>query len=37
MSTALYFKSSYERYSALGKMMKIPVNIGVGVKGLEYQ
>lgn len=37
MSTALYFKSSYERYSAMGKMMKIPVNIGVGVKGLEYQ
>jgi hypothetical protein len=37
MSTALYFKSSYERYSAMGKMMRIPVNIGVGVKGLEYQ
>ena len=37
MSTALYFKSSYERYSAMGKMMKIPVNIGVGVKGLEFQ
>ena len=37
MSTALYFKSSYERYAAMGKMMKIPVNIGVSVKGLEYQ
>ena len=37
MSTALYFKSSYERYSAMGKMMKIPVNIGVAVKWLEYQ
>lgn len=37
MSTALYFKSSYERYAAMGKMMKIPVNIGVAVKGLEYQ
>lgn len=37
MSTALYFKSSYQRYSAMGKMTKIPVNIGVGVKGLEYQ
>ena len=37
MSTALYFKSSYERYAAMGKMIKIPVNIGVGVKGLEYQ
>lgn len=32
-----FFKSSYERYSAMGKMMKIPVNVGVGVKGLEYQ
>ena len=37
MSTALYFKSSYERYSAMGKMIKIPVNIGVGVRGLEFQ
>lgn len=37
MYTALYFKTSYERYSAMGKMMKIPVNIGVSVKGLEYQ
>ena len=37
MSTALYFKSSYERYSAMGKMMYIPVNIGITVKGLEYQ
>ena len=37
MATALYFKSSYERYSTMGKMMKIPVNIGMVVKGLEYQ
>lgn len=37
MLTALYFKSSYERYSALGKMMYIPVNIGIAVSGLEYQ
>ena len=37
MHTALYFKSSYERYSALGKMIYIPVNIGIAVKGLEYQ
>ena len=37
MSTALYLKSSYERYSAMGKMINIPVNIGVAVKGLEYQ
>ena len=36
MSTSLYFKSSYERYSAMGKMMHIPVNIGISVKGLEY-
>lgn len=37
MFTALYLKSSYQRYSAMGKMTKIPVNIGIGVKGLEYQ
>lgn len=37
MATALYFKSSYERYSAMGKMIRIPVNIGMMVKGLEYQ
>lgn len=37
MSTALYFKSSYERYSTMGKMVYIPVNIGISVKGLEYQ
>ena len=37
MSAPLYFKSSYERYSALGEMVKIPVNIGVSVRGLEYQ
>lgn len=37
MATALYFKSSYERYSSMGKMIKIPVNIGMMVTGLEYQ
>ena len=37
MYTTLYLKTSYERYSAMGKMMKIPVNIGISVKGLEYQ
>ena len=37
MATALYFKSSYERYSAMGKMIRSPVNIGMAVKGLEYQ
>lgn len=36
MATALYFKSSYERYSAMGKMIRIPVNIGMMVTGLEY-
>ncbi len=36
MATALYFKSSYERYSAMGKMTRIPVNIGMMVTGLEY-
>ena len=35
--TPLYFKSSYERSVAMGKMTRIPVNIGVSVKGLEYQ
>ena len=33
----LYFKSSYQRFRPLGKMMYFPVNIGVSVKGLEFQ
>ena len=37
MATLLYFKNSYERFTTLGKMMYIPVNIGIAVKGLEYQ
>ena len=37
LSTILYFKSSYVRKTALGKMEPIPVNIGMVVKGLEYQ
>ena len=37
LSTILYFKSSYTRKSALGKMEYCPVNIGMVVKGLEYQ
>ena len=37
LETAIYFKSSYSREIALGKMHHIPVNIGVAVKGLEYQ
>ena len=37
MSTPLYFKNSYERNGALGEMLRLPVNIGVSVRGLEYQ
>jgi hypothetical protein len=37
LSTILYFKSSYIRKAALGKMEHLPVNIGMVVKGLEYQ
>ena len=37
LSTILYFKSSYIRKAALGKMEPYPVNIGMVVKGLEYQ
>ena len=33
----IYFKSSYQRFSALSKANYIPVNIGIAVKGLEYQ
>ena len=35
--TNIYFKSSYYRESSLAKLEYIPVNIGVAVKGLEYQ
>ena len=37
LSTILYFKRSYTRKNALGEMDHIPVNIGIVVKGLEYQ
>ena len=37
LSTILYFKSSYIRKAALSKMEHCPVNIGMVVKGLEYQ
>ena len=37
MYMTLYFKSSYERDFALGEMHHYPVNIGIAVKGLEYQ
>ena len=33
----IYLKSSYTRDFALGEMKHFPVNIGVSVKGLEYQ
>ena len=33
----IYLKSSYFRETALGEMKHFPVNIGVSVKGLEYQ
>ena len=37
LSTILYFKSSFVRKAAMGKMEHYPVNIGMVVKGLEYQ
>ena len=37
MDFNIYLKSSYLREAALGKMEHFPVNIGVAVKGLEYQ
>ena len=35
--TYIYFKSSYHRNVALGKLTALPINIGIAVKGLEYQ
>ena len=37
MDFNIYLKSSYIREVALGEMEHLPVNIGVAVKGLEYQ
>lgn len=37
LTTLLYFKSSYTRKAALGKMQHYPINIGMVVKGLEYR
>ena len=37
MDFHIYLKSSYVREVALGGMEHLPVNIGVAVKGLEYQ
>ena len=35
--TSLYFKSSYQRSAVLGELKHFPFNIGISVKGLEYQ
>ena len=35
--TPIHFKSSYIRHAAMGEMEHLPINIGVAVKGLEYQ
>ena len=37
MDFILHFKGSYVREVALGEMKPLPVNIGIAVKGLEYQ
>jgi hypothetical protein len=37
MDFIIHFKSSYVREVALGEMKSLPVNIGIAVKGLEYQ
>jgi len=37
LSSTVYLKSSYIRKAALGKMEHMPVNIGMVIKGLEYQ
>ena len=37
MYAPLYMKSSYHRVSVLGALKPISVNIGMAVKGLEYQ
>ena len=37
MDLNIYLKSSYLREVALGEMKHLPVNIGVAIKGLEYQ
>lgn len=37
MDFNIYFKSSYLREAALCKMTHLPVNIGIAIKGLEFQ
>ena len=37
MDFIIHFKSSYLREAALGEMQHLPINIGISVRGLEYQ
>ena len=37
MNFSIYLKNSYLRETAMGEMKPFPVNIGIAVKGLEYQ
>ncbi|MBR5661841.1 MAG: carboxypeptidase-like regulatory domain-containing protein [Bacteroidales bacterium] len=37
LHSIIYFKSSYIRETTLGEMKAFPFNMGVAVKGLEYQ
>lgn len=37
IETNIYLKGSYHREVALGEILKLPINIGISVKGLEYQ
>ena len=37
MDFRIYLKSSYLREVALGKMDHLPINIGIAVKGLEFE
>ena len=37
MLTRVYLKSSYHRTAAMTELEHLPVNIGISVKGLEYQ
>lgn len=37
MDFIIHFKSSYLREAAFGEMQHLPINIGISVRGLEYQ
>ena len=37
MYMTLYYKNCYQRDVAMGEMSHFPVNVGIAVKGLEYQ